>query len=677
MGRVSVKLRSSLWQPSLQGWRVTGVTTEDGAYTEAESASCAAALSSRNIALGAYLVVMQALPPESPNLQLEDLVKGEWHRKSDGRLAVVFVHGVLSDGDACWRNDKHNTYWPDLLANEPQVEQAGIYIFSYKTGVFSGTYRLSDVVDDLKERMLLDKVFDIHEIVFVAHSMGGIVVRKLLVERASDFLERKTSIGLFLLASPTLGSGYADLFKALARALQHRQAEALALSHDNAWLADLDKEFSNLFLSGKLRLKGKELVEDVFFRKVRWLFLPQVVPAISGAKYFAESYKVPNSDHFSIAKPGSKDAIQHRQLVQFIVDFTAPPHQWPPLAETQAHIDAAQRYSGGHDQAAEQAVRQQSSATGAERDRWYSDLCDGALILQIRPAASREIDTLTRMVSNVLAQKKFSSSAARSAEVVIRELLANALLHACANEARVVIEIATTHLPAVIISVANEGSGFDISSIIERQLVEMKDGEREHGLGRVCRLADDVTYDERSEGRVTVECTLYDVPKPTCLCDEFDWCGRILLDYSSPASVWFGERRYSLWWSVVVGGARIGSHASSALNVLNLSIDQAIPQVIDVYLHDVLAPRYPYLFLEIRGHGSTETGDPRTSADTVLTAAVTGFRSHFQERKVILYASENAYTGELQRISEEYAIPLISSEKKCRALLSSIDQRAS
>jgi hypothetical protein len=44
-----------------------------------------------------------------------------------------------------------------------------------------------------------------------------------------------------------------------------------------------------------------------------------VVELSSGARYFGEPYKVPKSNHSSIAKPDSKDAIQHRLLCQFII----------------------------------------------------------------------------------------------------------------------------------------------------------------------------------------------------------------------------------------------------------------------------------------------------------------------------------------------------------------------
>jgi hypothetical protein len=233
----------------------------------------------------------------------------------------VFVHGALSSGEACWRN-ANGTYWPTLLEDEPTLGKIGIYVFTYGTNIFSGTYRLGDVVDALKEHMGVDRAFDCRTLVFVAHSLGGLVVRKLLVERVTDFSDKHVSVGLFLVACPFLGSRYANMLQPLARFLGHSQADALRFSQNNAWLMDLDKEFTHLKEAKTIRLVGKELVEDIFIA-LPGLIRTQVVEPFSGAKYFGESLKVPGSDHFSIAKPDSSQAIQHQLLLRFIAETSA------------------------------------------------------------------------------------------------------------------------------------------------------------------------------------------------------------------------------------------------------------------------------------------------------------------------------------------------------------------
>jgi pimeloyl-ACP methyl ester carboxylesterase len=112
-------------------------------------------------------------------------MEGNWLRRPTGDTSVVFVHGILSSADTCWRNPD-GAFWPELLASDPELATQGIYVFTYRTGFFSGSYRISDIVDALKEFMRLDRVTESARIVFVCHSMGGIVVRKYLVERAPN-----------------------------------------------------------------------------------------------------------------------------------------------------------------------------------------------------------------------------------------------------------------------------------------------------------------------------------------------------------------------------------------------------------------------------------------------------------------------------------------------------------
>ena len=69
-------------------------------------------------------------------------MKGEWIRKAKGGTSVIFIHGILSSGETCWLNE-NSTYWPELLKREADLKAVGIYVFTYQTGIFSGSYSLS------------------------------------------------------------------------------------------------------------------------------------------------------------------------------------------------------------------------------------------------------------------------------------------------------------------------------------------------------------------------------------------------------------------------------------------------------------------------------------------------------------------------------------------------------
>ncbi len=258
-------------------------------------------------------------------------MQGKWISKLQGDTTVVFVHGILSTGEECWKN-ANGAYWPDLLKKQQGFENTGIYVFTYSTGFFSGNFSIGDAVDSLRELAKLDKVFETAKrIVFVCHSMGGIAVRRFIVKYQKVLSEKQISIGLFLVASPSLGSDYANWLSLLTRAMGHTQAQTLKFSQQNVWLNDLDRDFHNLISmeNSAFIIRGKELIEDKAWvpPKTGWLRMfwkKQVVEPFSGAKYFGEPYKVPRSDHISIAKPENADAIQHRLLCQFIAEMPEP-----------------------------------------------------------------------------------------------------------------------------------------------------------------------------------------------------------------------------------------------------------------------------------------------------------------------------------------------------------------
>ena len=120
-------------------------------------------------------------------------MKGKWIRNPKNQTTVVFVHGMLADESKSWKHE-NGSYWPNLLDNEPDLDGLGIYVFTYITGVFLGNYSIAEIVDALREQMRIDKVIQCKRLIFVCHSMGGIIVRKYLVEQQSDLMINKLGL---------------------------------------------------------------------------------------------------------------------------------------------------------------------------------------------------------------------------------------------------------------------------------------------------------------------------------------------------------------------------------------------------------------------------------------------------------------------------------------------------
>lgn len=233
--------------------------------------------------------------------------------------AIVFVHGIMSDGGSCWTNKKAKAYWPRLAANE--FADFGVYVFSYHSKAFSGRYQVTDAADALWDDLTRQGILQSRIVVFVCHSMGGIVTRRLLVQRQGDLAGPGPVIGLFLVASPSAGSGWANFFYPVINLFRHQQARILKAGEDNQWLTTLGTDFRNLLAKPKPMIRGKELTEE---RMLYSRFIPWLRPIVSrdeGSRYFPESRSVAGTDHSSIAKPKDANAEQHLLLKQFVEEL--------------------------------------------------------------------------------------------------------------------------------------------------------------------------------------------------------------------------------------------------------------------------------------------------------------------------------------------------------------------
>jgi pimeloyl-ACP methyl ester carboxylesterase len=234
-----------------------------------------------------------------------------------GDINVVFIHGILSNSVSAW-TDANGTAWPHLLEDEPAFAAVGIFTFAYSTGVTTETYSVEQVTTALQAFLQHERVLDGQRLLFVAHSMGGIAARRWLVQQADELARRKIAIGLLLVASPSLGSGYANLLQELNRFLGNSQLTGLELADRNQWLDGLDRDFQRLLWGGTLTVLGTEIVEDRPPSFLRILTTTPIVERYSANRYFSDSVTVSGSDHMSVCKPHDRDAIQHTVLLNLL-----------------------------------------------------------------------------------------------------------------------------------------------------------------------------------------------------------------------------------------------------------------------------------------------------------------------------------------------------------------------
>ncbi|MEH2395406.1 MAG: AAA-like domain-containing protein [Nostoc sp.] len=228
---------------------------------------------------------------------------------------VIFVHGLGGHARGTWhpqelRND--DNFWLTWLAQErPNL---GIWSFGYKAEPFEwrgSTMPLFDRASNLQEYL---EVYDIgkYPIIFIAHSMGGLLVKEML--RNAQTFQKKAVIqqtkGIVFLSTPHTGSHLANLVDKigiLARtsiSVNELKAHIPQLRQLNEWY--------------RQNVDSLEITTKVYFEtKPTQGFLvvdpDSVNPGIKDVQPTAT-----DDDHLSITKPKSTENLVYKGVSQFI-----------------------------------------------------------------------------------------------------------------------------------------------------------------------------------------------------------------------------------------------------------------------------------------------------------------------------------------------------------------------
>jgi len=282
-------------------------------------------------------------PPDALRSQ-----KATWFQERKSNIVFVFVHGIFSNNKDGWLAE-NCTYFPKLVADA--FPEASVYLGGFYTSIFAEDYDAVDAASLLFDRMTgisegadpaALRVLDRSQIVFVAHSTGGLVVRHMLASNASAFRDKR--IGLVLLASPTKGSFWADLGKPVAKLGANKLAQQLA--SESEFLRSLNDSFQR-FINDRQRAQntfGIEIIETKFIAPYLWGFNWRVVDRASGAVYFLPPKVKANANHFEVAKPkdlGDDTFLWLRDL--YVNDFQARSKKFEYPAGKVATIGAQYR----------------------------------------------------------------------------------------------------------------------------------------------------------------------------------------------------------------------------------------------------------------------------------------------------------------------------------------------
>ncbi|MBA4291344.1 hypothetical protein C0431_00055 [bacterium] len=267
--------------------------------------------------------------------------QSKWIRNTKQDTVIVFVHGFLSKGEKAWSTRTSN--WFTIIQNDPELNHCDIFQAEWYTTSLSGRYDLEDAAKSLLTELATPhlphrSIWEYPNIVMVGHSMGGIVIRKVLIEHPE--IVTKSTVKILTLSTPATG---VNLINHLLKwKWLPRNAMLQELQPTNEELTEVHKQFQILVENHAHNISGIELYESHLvaprhpsLEKVyATLGQPEpLVPSSSQGNYFGSAVEVPNSDHRSISRPTSSESQSHHHLKKLILVQMATTPASPLSAE--------------------------------------------------------------------------------------------------------------------------------------------------------------------------------------------------------------------------------------------------------------------------------------------------------------------------------------------------------
>src|ERR1051326_1495010 len=159
-------------------------------------------------------------------------------RKNGTDKIIIFAHGILGDARGTFTNATTHAYWPELITSDKELDSFDILALNYDAGVTSrmSVEQIATVVSTtLKDRRIFD---DYNEIYFVCHSMGGLVIKRLLIDlwqARSPVLQQQVSAVIYI-STPAKGANAANYLEILGRLIGTRPLVDLRTYDVNTFL---------------------------------------------------------------------------------------------------------------------------------------------------------------------------------------------------------------------------------------------------------------------------------------------------------------------------------------------------------------------------------------------------------------------------------------------------------
>lgn len=243
------------------------------------------------------------------------------------RANVIFVHGLGGHAYDTWRRKPDNdSFWPIWLAQD--VPGVAVYTIAYEappTNWLGTSMPLQDRAVNIVECLFSEAGLKTGPIVFVCHSLGGLIVKQIMLDlqrqkdsrpETDDLLQRVNRI--VFAATPHTGARHANLLAYLGF-LAWPSTIARVLVANDPTLRSINAAYRDLAQS------RKDVLLHRIFYETQDTNAGRIVNEASSDPGLWGNPPVPiDADHISIVKPADRSALPYARIRDFVADIAAP-----------------------------------------------------------------------------------------------------------------------------------------------------------------------------------------------------------------------------------------------------------------------------------------------------------------------------------------------------------------
>ncbi len=258
---------------------------------------------------------------------------------------VVFVHGLGGDAIKTWHHNEKaidkkeipSDFWLSWLGRER--DDLGIWSLGYALAPFASQGETMPLIDRARNVLSRFGNYKLGErpLIFVAHSMGGLLVKQML-RQAADQQEqswqqvRLNTRGIIFIATPHFGSQLANSIEKLGKILPS-SVSVNELMPNNPYLRDLNDWYRDNCESIPIKIYFEKY--KTTNNKLSW-FKTLVVDETSSNPGITGVRPIPiDADHLSICRPENEERQIYMETRDFLEKHLSSCSSVPHSASTE------------------------------------------------------------------------------------------------------------------------------------------------------------------------------------------------------------------------------------------------------------------------------------------------------------------------------------------------------